>query len=251
MGEHPPSGSPSQRLSPRGPVARRGRETGCAPGCFYCTEKGQENGPTRIRGQETAAPEPRRTGDHSTGTHSTMGQHLRRVRHGKRFIAQRTAASSGCGHRASKQAAWERKPSVRERREDPAFQQLWKQRAVDRDTCTRPDLSQLQRAHNCPGQQWKMRTALLNTPVQLQREEVPVDGNSSETQEVMPPASLRKAPLHSLVGQWPRMAPCPKPDSFWEFVLSPATPTLNAIGFNFSCDTSSHLDNLSSHTLCS
>lgn len=51
------------------------------------------------------------------------------------------------------------------------------------------------------------------------------------------------------MGQWLRMAPCPKAGSFCEFVLSPATPTLNAIGFNFSCDTSSHLDNLSSHAV--
>lgn len=109
-----------------------------------------------------------------------MGQHLRRVRHGKRFIAQRTA-SSGCGQRASKQAAWERKPSVRERREDPAFQQVWQQRALDLDRCTRLDLSQLQRAHSCPGQEWEMRTALLNTLVWLQREEVPMDGDSSQT----------------------------------------------------------------------
>lgn len=109
-----------------------------------------------------------------------MGQHVQRVRHGKWFIAQRTA-SSGCGHGASKQAAWERKPSGRERREDPAFQQVWKQPALDRDRCTRPDLPQLQRARGCPGQQWKMRTALLNTLVWLQREEMPVDGDSSQT----------------------------------------------------------------------
>lgn len=52
------------------------------------------------------------------------------------------------------------------------------------------------------------------------------------------------------MGQWPRMAPCPKADSFWEFILSPATPTLNAIGFNFSsvipaCTWTT------SHTMCS
>lgn len=41
-----------------------------------------------------------------------------------------------------------------------------------------------------------MRPALLNTLPWLQREEVPVDGDSSQTQEVMPPALLREAPLH-------------------------------------------------------
>lgn len=40
--------------------------------------------------------------------------------------------------------------------------------------------------------------------------------------------------LHSITHQWPRMAPCPKADSLWEFVLSPAMATFNTVGFNFS-----------------
>lgn len=180
-----------------------------------------------------AAAEPRRTGDHSTGTHRAVGQHLRRVRHGKRFIAQRTA-SSGCGHRASKQEAWERKPSVRERREDPGFQQVWQQRALDRDRYTRPDLSQLQPAHSCPGQEWEMRTALLNTLGWLQREEVPVDGDCSQTPRGNASSSTERGSTHSIVGQRPRMAPCLKADSFRDCPLASNTYIQH---FNFSSPT--------------
>lgn len=168
----------------------------CTRGCFYCTENGQENSPTRVRGQEAAAPESRRTRDHSTRTHSAVGQHVRRVRQGKRFIAQRTA-SSGCGHRASKQAAWERKPSVRERREDPAFQQVWQQRALrpgqvqQTGPVPAPTGTQLLWAgmgnEDCPA---------INTLVWLLREEVPADGESLQVQEAIPPDPPREAPLH-------------------------------------------------------
>lgn len=52
------------------------------------------------------------------------------------------------------------------------------------------------------------------------------------------------------MGQRPKMAPCPKADSFWEFVLSPATPTFNTIGFSFSSVTLAHTWTTSVHTHC-
>lgn len=177
-----------------------------------------------------------------------MGQHLRRVRHGKRFIAQRTA-SSGRGHRASKQAAWERKPFVREWREDPAFQQVWQQRALDRDRCTRPDLPQLQQAHSCSGQEGEMRIALLNTLVWLLREEVPADGESLslQVQEVMPPDPPREAPLrHAPVAKDGPMSQGKQPLGICPL---PSTTYVQHRRLKFQLhDTSSHLDNLSSHT---
>lgn len=136
---------------------------------------------------------------------------------------------------------------VREQREDPAFQQVWQQRALDRDGCARPDLSQLQGAHGCSGQEWETRTALLNILVWLQRGKVPADGESSQTQEVMPPGPPQEVPLHR--APVAKDGPMSQGRQPLEICPLPSNTYIQPCRLQFQlCDTSSHLDNLSSHS---
>lgn len=95
-----------------------------------------------------------------------------------------------------------------------------------------------------------MRTALLNTLVRLQREEVPVDGDSAQTSEVMPPAPPREAPLHR--GAVAKDGPMAQGRQLLGICPLASNTYVQHHRLQFQLRyTSSHLDNLSSHTLCS